>query len=320
MTMSQPRLFPILLLLCISLSSILAPSVSSSLLSFDIHFAQWGYDPQEVLFHQISPRNLSSHGSRERDVYTGHQDKAVLRRKKKNFVPNTCDCSGLQRVRGVFKGFGFLNTRSFNPGSAFVDGLMYARPALLRDAATGEVASFKMTLCLINGVRTVGIQVGLDSNSTGMDGPSLGGSDPVVCAHVHYDGEEEVLKANIRVGDRCCLYVRRIERGRMPNKAAVGFASTNAGDPIKLGNVLTWAFHSTLEPKKKHQDPPRLRPPGAATGADEGSSGEQQVRLDPWNRNAELNFRYRRNWQQNWQLTCSISVSLSYGNANEGMD
>ena len=113
MTMSQPRLFPILLLLCISLSSILAPSVSSSLLSFDIHFAQWGYDPQEVLFHQISPRNLSSHGSRERDVYTGHQEKVVLRRnKKKNFVPNTCDCSGLQRVRGGIQGYS-LNTHYF---------------------------------------------------------------------------------------------------------------------------------------------------------------------------------------------------------------
>ncbi|PUZ59569.1 hypothetical protein GQ55_4G052700 [Panicum hallii var. hallii] len=322
MTMSHRRLFPMLLLLCISLLSILVvPSVSSSLLSFDIHFASWGYDPQEVLFHQTSPRNLSSHGSRERDVYTGHHDKVVLRRKKKkNFVPRTCDCSRF-------------------------DGLMYARPAPLRDTATGEVASFKMTLCLrINrgeagssssngGVRTglflflvpypwnrgdTAIEVGLDSSCTGMDEPSLG-SDPVVCAHVHYDAAEELLKTNIRVGDRSCLCMRRIDRGRMPNEAAVGFASTTAGDPIKLENVLTWAFHSTLEPKKK-QDPPGLRP-GAATGAEsESSLGEQQVRLDPWNRNAELNFRYRRNWQQNWQLTCSISVSLSYGNANEGMD
>jgi len=317
---SHRRLFPMILLFCISLSSILVPSVtSSSLLSFDVHFSRWGYDPQEVLFHQTSPRNLSSHGARERDVYTGHQEKVVLRRnKKKNFVPSTCDCSR-------------------------IDGLMYARPALLRGPATGEVASFKMTLCVrinrgeagsSNGVRTGlflflvpypwnrddtrKIEVGLDSNCPAMmDGPSLG-SDPVVCAHVHYDGEEELLKANIRVGDRSCLCVRKIDRGRMPREAAVGFASTIAGDPIKLENVLTWAFHSTLEPKKK-QEPPRL-PPGAATGADGSSSGEQQVRLDPWNRNAELNFRYRRNWQQNWQLTCSISVSLSYGNANEGMD
>ncbi|RLN12651.1 hypothetical protein C2845_PM09G21090 [Panicum miliaceum] len=310
------RLFPMLLLLCISLLSILVPSVSSSLLSFDIHFDQWGYDPQE-------PKNLSSHGIRERDVYTGHQDKVVLRHKKKrkNFVPRACDCSRF-------------------------DGLMYARPAPLRDAATGEVASFKMTLCLrINrgeagssssngGVRIglflflvpypwnrddTGIEVGLDSSCTGMDDGSSLGSDPVVCAHVHYDAAEELLKTNIRVGDRSCLCMRRIDRGRMPNEAAVGFASTTAGDPIKLENVLTWAFHSMLEPKKK--DPPRLRPGGAATGADdESSSGEQQVRLDPWNRNAELNFRYRRNWQQNWQLTCSISVSLSYGNANEGTD
>jgi len=123
MTMSQRRLFPMLLLPCISLSSILVPSVSSSL-SFDVHFSQWGYDPQEVLFHRSSPRNLSSHGSRERDLYTGHREKVVLRRKKKkNFVPSTCDCSR-------------------------IDGLMYARPALLRDPSTGEVAGLKMTLCL----------------------------------------------------------------------------------------------------------------------------------------------------------------------------
>jgi len=147
-----------------------------------------------------------------------------------------------------------------------------------------------------------------------MDGPSLV-SDPVVCSHVHYDGEVELLKTNIRVGDRSCLCVRRIDRGRMPNEAAVGFASTTAGEPIELENVLTWAFHFMLERKKK-QDPPRLGPPGAATGADESFSGEQQVRVDPWNRNAELNFQYRRIWQ----LTCSISVSLSYGNANEGRD
>lgn len=48
----------------------------------------------------------------------------MLRRKKrKNFVPKTCDCSRF-------------------------DGLMYARPVLLRDEATDEVASFKMTSCL----------------------------------------------------------------------------------------------------------------------------------------------------------------------------
>ncbi|CAN6200831.1 unnamed protein product [Urochloa humidicola] len=315
------RMFPMLLLLCTSLLSILSPSVSSSLLSFNVHFSKWGYDPQEILFHKTSPKNRSLHES-SREVYTGHQDKVVLRRKKKkNFVPKICDCSRM-------------------------DGVMYARPALLRvrDKATDEVASFKMTLCLrvdreagTNTNTTAGrtglflflvpypfnrndegIEVGLDSACTDqMFQPSIGSDSSVVCAHVHYDSREELLMTNIRIGDRSCLCARKIERRRMPNEAAVGFASTTAGDPIKLENILTWSFHSMLESR----DPPLLRPPGVATSAEsESYSGEQHVRLDPWNRNAELNFQYRRSWQQNWQLTCSISVSLRYGNGNEGTD
>ncbi|CAL5039878.1 unnamed protein product [Urochloa decumbens] len=315
------RLFPMRLLLCTSLLFI-SPSVSSSsLLSFNVHFSsQWGYDPQEVLFHQISPKNRSLHES-SCEVYTGHQDKVVLRRKKKkNFVPKVCDCSRM-------------------------DGLMYGRPALLRvrDKAIDEVASFKMTMCLrvdreaatsSTAGRTglflflapypfnrndEGIEVGLDSACTDQLFQSSLGSDPVVCAHVHYESAEELLKTSIRIGDRSCLCGKKIERRRMPNEAAVGFASKTAGDPIKLENILTWSFHSTLESNVA----PLFRPPGVATGAEtetESSTGEQQVRWDPWNRNAELNFQYRRNWQQNWQLTCSISVSLRYGNGNEGTD
>lgn len=305
--MSHRWPLPMLLLLCVSL--FLLPSVSS-FLSFNIHFSQWGYDPQEILFHQISPINQSYPES----PYTGHTDKVVLRRKKKkNFVPKVCDCSRF-------------------------DGLMYGRPALLRDEATDEVASFKMTLCLrVNreaGTNSAGlfmflvpypwnrrkdhsieVPIGNQCSETFYQSNSLG-NDPVVCAHVHYDSAQELLKTNVRVGDGSCLCVRKIDRRLIPKEAAVGFASTIAGHPIKLHNILTWAFHSTLESNK----PPPLQT-DLATGAETESSwvdrGDQRVRLDPWNRNAELNLRYQRSWQQNWQLTCSISVSLSYGNANE---
>ncbi|XP_066357075.1 uncharacterized protein [Miscanthus floridulus] len=255
-------------------------------------------------------------------MYTGHKDeKLVLRRKKrKNFVPKTCDCSRF-------------------------DGLMYARPVLLRDETTDEVASFKMTLCLRVDRRQAGTSTSSSSNggnnligmflflvpypwnrsdegtAVGLDSPctktdpssSLGGDDPVVCAHVHYDSAEELLKTNVRTaGGRPCLCVTKIDRRRMPKEATVGLASRIAGDPIKLDNILTWSFHSTLESK----DPPLSLPPHAP--ATSGSRGEQRLRLDPWNRNAELNLRYQRNWHQ---LSCSISVTLGCGNnANEDTD
>lgn len=316
--MRHPRLFPLLFLL---LSSILV-DVSSSL-SFNIHFSHWGYDPQEILFHKISPK--FGNGSR---MYTGHHDRVVLpRKRRKNFVPKPCDCSRF-------------------------DGMMYARPVLLRDEAAGadEVASFKMTLCLrvdrrdqpgttSNGGNLIrmfmflvpypwnrsdkGIEFGLDSTCTERDdaSSSLDGDPAVVCAHVHYDSAEQLLKTNVRTGDRSCLCVSKIDRRRMPKEAAVGLASRTAGDPIKLENILTWSFYSTLESKDK--DPPLLLPPHAPsppTAGGDGARGDQRLRLDldPWNRNAELNLRYQRNWQQ---LRCSISVTLGCGsNANEDTD
>lgn len=224
----------------------------------------------------------SFHGNGGR-MYTGHHDKVVLpRKRRKNFVPKTCDCSSF-------------------------DGLMYARPVPLRDdEATDEVASFKTTLCvrMDRQDRRTGlfmflvpypwnrrsddeeaIEVGLDNacTETMMDDPSssLGGRDPVVCAHVHYDSADELLKANVRAGDRSCICWRKIERARMPKEAAVGFASRIAGDPIKLENILTWSFHSTLESK----DPPRSLLPRDAPGGGATARGEQRLRFDPWNRN-----------------------------------
>lgn len=307
--MSHRRLFPTLLLLCVSLLSIQFPSVVSSPLSFDVQFTQYGFDPQMVLFHQASPKNLSV------NPYTAHRGTQVLpRKKRKKFVPDRCDCSR-------------------------VDGVMYARPAPLRGKqAADEAASFKMTLCLKldrEGTKklhggSIGlflflvpypwnahderIEVGLDSNCTETLLDSItGSSEAVVCAHVQYDSTKELLLSTVRIGDDSCMCVRNLDRSGMPREAAVGFASTTAGDPIKWGNILTWAFHSTLESEKDH---PLMTQPQEAPGS--WIEGEQRLRVDPWNRNAELslvNLRYQQNWLQNFQLTCSLSVSVGYGNA-----
>ncbi|NP_001183268.1 uncharacterized protein LOC100501661 precursor [Zea mays] len=333
MVTSPLRLLPVLLSLCIISIIHLCPGVvSTSPLSFDVQFIPWGYDPQEVGFHQIiAPRNLSSriHASRP---YTAHQKSQVLpRKKRKKFVPDRCDCSKQ------------------------IDGVMYMRPAPLRDEATGDVASFKMTLCYrINprqaddgtefnhGGRNIGlflflvpypwnsnderIEVGLHSKciEAKMKQYSSIGGDAVVCAHVHYDSAKELLITNVLVDDHSCTCGRKLNRSSMPREAAVGFASINAGDPIELRNIITWAFHSKLESK----DPPLMTTQPAQvetpTGGEESSwpidRGQQRFRVDPWTRNAELNLQYQRNWQRNWQLTCSLSISVGYGNTNGDMD
>lgn len=337
MITSLRRLLPVLLWLCIiSLLSIihLPPGVvsTSSSLSFDVQFIPWGYDPQEVGFHRIiAPRNLCGNIHESRP-YTAHQKRHVLpRKKRKKFVPDRCDCSK-------------------------IDGVMYMRPAPLRDEATGEVASFKMTLCLRTNPRQAdddstefnhggrniglflflvpypwnsndeGVEVGLDSKcaEAKMNQYRSIGGDAVVCAHVHYDSAKELLITNVLVDDHSCTCGRKLNRSSMPKEAAVGFASINAGDPIELRNIITWAFHSKLESK----DPPLMTTQPAQvetpTGGDESSwpidRGQQRFRVDPWNRNAELNLRYQRNWQQNWQLTCSLSISVGYGSSNGDTD
>ncbi|KAL6639368.1 hypothetical protein ACP70R_023098 [Stipagrostis hirtigluma subsp. patula] len=320
---SSRRLLPMLSLLCVSLLSAQSPSVVSSPapLSFDVQFTQFGFDPQMVLFHQITQKNLTVDGG---DPYTAHRTRQVLpRQKRKKFVPDRCDCSR-------------------------IDGVMYARPAPLRGqgrgAAADEVASFKMTLCLRihrevtkprHGGR-IGLflflvpypwnahdertEAGLDSDCTEalLDGIIGGGGEAVVCAHVHYDSAKEVLLSTVRIGDGFCACRRRLDRGGVPREAAVGFGSTAAGDPIKLGNILTWVFHSTLESSEKG---PPLMTTTTTQHQEQATSwieGEQRLRVDHWSRNAELSLvdlRYQQVWLRNFQLTCSLSVSVGYGNA-----
>ncbi|KAF0887807.1 hypothetical protein E2562_004029 [Oryza meyeriana var. granulata] len=302
--MSSSRLF--LFLLCVSLLTIHPPIVSS--LSFNIHFSQSGYDPGEVLFHQISRTNLS---------FSYPPMNLVLPYKeKKNFTPESCDCSRL-------------------------DGILYARPLLLWDKATEEIASFKMTLCLrVNhedtnsrGGHSTGlflflipypwnengerIEVELDRNWKRREHHQSSIVSDVVCAHVSYHSQTQLLMTDIRIGDHSCLSRRKVDWRSMPKQVAVGIGSTTAGVPIKLHNILTWTFHSTFQSK----DPPLMQP--ELPTDDESSAidwGQQRLHFDPWNRNAELNLRFQRNWQRNWQLTCSVSVSLGYGNTNDIAD
>uniref|UniRef100_J3LWK0 Legume lectin domain-containing protein n=1 Tax=Oryza brachyantha TaxID=4533 RepID=J3LWK0_ORYBR len=308
--MSSRRVIPMLFLLCASLLTFHQLITAVSSLSFNVYISRFGYDIGELLFHQIDPANLTS-------PYPPPVTDLVLPYPKNHRpVAARCDCSR-------------------------IDAVIYARPVQIVSRATQEIASFKMTLCATtnhedssthgagglvlfmipypcscseNGVQRIDVELDRscmgrrkreeDRSSTGLGSDD----DGVVCAHVRYDGATQILTTDVRTGDhRSCVTRRRVHRSNMPREAVVGFASKAAGHPIRLQNVLTWAFHSTFQSKED----------------DDSSSvdwGQQRLRFDPWNRNAELSLRYQRNWQRNLQLTCSLSISLGYGNTNDASD